>query len=59
MPRIVIAECRQEVSTFNPAASHYEDYVVSFGEEVARVLTGQRPLHVVNSEIYAPAAVRR
>ena len=29
------------------------------GEEVARVLTGQRPLHVVNPEIYAPGAVRR
>jgi D-3-phosphoglycerate dehydrogenase len=29
------------------------------GEEVARVLTGQRPLNVVNSEIYAPGAVRR
>jgi microcystin degradation protein MlrC len=42
MPRIVIAECRQEVSTFNPAASHYEDYVVSFGEEVARVHRGVR-----------------
>jgi hypothetical protein len=23
------------------------------GEEVARALTGQRPLHVVNSEVYA------
>ena len=29
------------------------------GEEVARALTGQRPLHVVNPEIYAPGAVRR
>jgi D-3-phosphoglycerate dehydrogenase len=29
------------------------------GEEVARVLTGQRPLNVVNPEVYAPAAVRR
>jgi D-3-phosphoglycerate dehydrogenase / 2-oxoglutarate reductase len=29
------------------------------GEEVARVLTGQRPLHVVNPEVYAPGAVRR
>jgi len=26
---------------------------------VARVLTGQRPLHVVNPEVYAPGAVRR
>jgi D-3-phosphoglycerate dehydrogenase len=29
------------------------------GEEVARVLTGQRPLNVVNPEVYAPGAVRR
>ena len=29
------------------------------GEEVARVLTGQRPLNVVNSEVYASGAVRR
>ena len=29
------------------------------GEEVARVLTGQRPLHVVNPEVYAAEAVRR
>jgi D-3-phosphoglycerate dehydrogenase len=29
------------------------------GEEVARVLGGQRPLNVVNPEVYAPGAVRR
>ena len=29
------------------------------GEEVARVLTGTRPLNVVNPEVYAPGAVRR
>src|SRR6267142_3575128 len=29
------------------------------GEEVARVLTGPRPLNVVNPEVYAPGAVRR
>ena len=29
------------------------------GEEVARALTGQRPLHVVNPEVYAPGALRR
>jgi len=29
------------------------------GEEVARVLTGQRPLNVVNPEVYAPSAARR
>ena len=29
------------------------------GEEIARVLTGQRPLNVVNPEVYAPGTVRR
>ena len=29
------------------------------GEEVARVLTGQRPKNVVNPEVYAPGAARR
>ena len=29
------------------------------GEEVARALTGQRPLHVVNPEVYAPGAALR
>src|SRR5215467_7192680 len=29
------------------------------GEEVARVLTGQRPINVVNPEVYAPGAPRR
>jgi D-3-phosphoglycerate dehydrogenase len=29
------------------------------GEEIARVLTGQRPLNMVNPEVYAPGAVRR
>jgi D-3-phosphoglycerate dehydrogenase / 2-oxoglutarate reductase len=29
------------------------------GEEIARVLAGQRPLNVVNPEVYAPGAPRR
>ena len=29
------------------------------GEELARALTGRRPLNVVNPEVYAPGAVRR
>jgi D-3-phosphoglycerate dehydrogenase len=29
------------------------------GEEIARVLTGARPLNVVNPDVYAPGAVRR
>ena len=31
MARIVVAECKQEVSTFNPVASRYEDFRVARG----------------------------
>ena len=34
MPKIVIAECKQEVSTFNPVLSHYEDFRVARGPAV-------------------------
>lgn len=34
MTRIVIAECMQETSTFNPAPFRYEDFDVSYGEEI-------------------------
>ncbi len=33
MKRILIAECRQEVSTFNPVASSYADFIVRRGNE--------------------------
>src|SRR3954466_5604460 len=32
--RILIGECKQEVSTFNPAATGYDDFVISHGEEI-------------------------
>jgi microcystin degradation protein MlrC len=34
--RVLVAECKQEVSTFNPALSHYEDFVYSFGDDLLR-----------------------
>jgi microcystin degradation protein MlrC len=34
MPRIVVAECKQEVSTFNPVPSRYEDFRVDRGPAV-------------------------
>ena len=34
MPRIVVAECKQEVSTFNPVPSRYEDFRVARGPAV-------------------------
>ncbi|MDB5076845.1 MAG: microcystin degradation protein MlrC, partial [Chloroflexi bacterium] len=32
--KMLIGECKQEVSTFNPALSHYEDFVVERGQGV-------------------------
>ncbi len=34
MARILIAECKQEVSTFNPNMSGYEDFGIRFGQEI-------------------------
>jgi microcystin degradation protein MlrC len=34
MPRILIAECKQEVSTFNPHLSGYADFGIRHGEEL-------------------------
>jgi microcystin degradation protein MlrC len=36
MPRILVAECKQEVSSFNPVPSHYTDFAVSFGADLIR-----------------------
>lgn len=33
MPAVLVAECKQEVSSFNPVLSHYEDFVVTHGAE--------------------------
>lgn len=34
MPRIAVAECKQEVSTFNPASSRYEDFRTARGQAI-------------------------
>jgi microcystin degradation protein MlrC len=34
MPRIVLAECMQEISSFNPLQSQYEDFAIQRGEEM-------------------------
>jgi microcystin degradation protein MlrC len=34
MPKILIAECKQEVSTFNPHLSGYDDFAIRRGEEI-------------------------
>lgn len=40
MPRILIAECKQEVSTFNPALSHKENFRFAAGADVIRSRRG-------------------
>ncbi len=42
MPRIVIAECKQEVSTFNPVPSQYRDFRVDRGPSVFEYHRGVR-----------------
>jgi D-3-phosphoglycerate dehydrogenase len=49
---------RLDNAILTPHAAYYSTAAVAkvprrCGEEVARVLTGQRPLHVVNPEVYA------
>ena len=34
MQKILIAECKQEVSTFNPHKSSYEDFIIRKGDEI-------------------------
>jgi microcystin degradation protein MlrC len=45
MPRILINECKQEISSFNPVIAHYEDFLIDRGGDV---LTYHRP---VRSEV--------
>ncbi|MGE0608029.1 MAG: M81 family metallopeptidase [Pirellulales bacterium] len=42
MPRILVAECKQEVSTFNPLHSHYDDFAISRGAELLAYHRGVR-----------------
>ena len=42
MRRILIAECKQEVSSFNPVPSRYDDFVIRTGAEVFDYHAGRR-----------------
>lgn len=42
MPKILIAECKQEVSTFNPVLSSYADFDVSYGDDILNFHRGGR-----------------
>ncbi len=36
MPKVLIAECKQEISSFNPVRSRYEDFAVLFGKDILK-----------------------
>ena len=40
MYKILIAECKQEISTFNPVETRYEDFSINRGEELCAVNRG-------------------
>jgi len=42
MPRILINECKQEISSFNPVVAQYEDFLINKG---AGLLNYHRPVH--------------
>ena len=42
MSRILVAECKQEVSSFNPVPSHYHDFSVCCGDDVLSFHRGGR-----------------
>ena len=42
MPRILINECKQEISSFNPVFAQYEDFLINRG---AGLLNYHRPVH--------------
>ncbi|MFM8680492.1 MAG: M81 family metallopeptidase, partial [Alphaproteobacteria bacterium] len=43
MPRILVVECMQEISSFNPVESRYEQFVVHRGREVFDLQRGMNP----------------
>lgn len=54
MPKILVAECKQEISSFNPVASHYDDFIVTFGNDILTYHHGVRSemagaLHIFQS----------
>jgi microcystin degradation protein MlrC len=42
MPRILINECKQEISSFNPVLGRYEDFAISTGDELLAAHRGVR-----------------
>ena len=44
MPKILIAECRQEVSSFNPVLSHYDDFKILEGDQILELKSARQEI---------------
>ncbi len=44
MPKILIAECRQEVSSFNPVLSHYDDFKILEGDKIFELKSARQEI---------------
>ncbi len=51
MPKILIGECKQEISSFNPVLSRYHDFEIGRGQEILDYHNG------TNTEICGALAV--
>ncbi len=40
MPKILVGECKQEISSFNPVLSSYQDFETSWGQEIVEYHQG-------------------
>ncbi len=56
MPRILIVECMQEISSFNPVPSAFEDFVIQRGDEVIAAQRGKNTSIGGAIEIFAASA---
>jgi microcystin degradation protein MlrC len=53
MPKILIGECKQEISSFNPVLSRYHDFGIGWGQEILAYHQG------TNTEVCGALAVFR
>ena len=42
MPRIILAQCHQEISSFNPVRSLYDDFTITLGERMIETHSSSR-----------------
>ena len=47
MLKILICECKQEISSFNPMLSRYSDFVISIGRSPITVMSSMLPMTLI------------